>query len=81
MTRQELLQAIRANWFSTDEDMVDFIFDVLPELKEPPIRHGKWKNLKPCSPVFECTLCKYHNFIKSNYCPNCGARMDEEIKQ
>lgn len=48
MTKQELLKAIRANWFRTDEDMVDFIFDALPELKEPPIL-----------PVIKCKECKY----------------------
>lgn len=47
MTKQELLQAIRDNWFSSDEDLVDFIFECMPELKEPPI-----------SPIIKCRAYK-----------------------
>lgn len=43
MTKQELLDAIRANWFSSDEDLVDFIFENVPEIKEgdSPVIHCK----------------------------------------
>ena len=33
MTKQELLDAIKNNWFSSEEDLVDFIFEHLSELK------------------------------------------------
>lgn len=57
------------------------------ELKEEPVRHGKWKS--DCMGVLRCSECnaqapwKYgRDYIdyrwKANYCPNCGARMDEE---
>lgn len=46
-----------------------------------PIKHGKW--ISDISGGYEniCSICQ-HEFIDkcdndSNYCPNCGARMDE----
>lgn len=58
-----------------------------------PVRHGKWTEVQKENiwgdiiPVFECSLCGKYTFgtkgitEKSNYCPNCGARMDEEEQQ
>lgn len=55
-----------------------------------PVRHGKWTEVQKENiwgdiiPVFECSLCGKYTFgtkgitEKSNYCPNCGARMNEE---
>lgn len=34
MTKQELLQRIKGNWFNSDEDLVDYIFECLPALNE-----------------------------------------------
>ena len=42
-----------------------------------PIRHGRWINDGDC---MLCSCCNYaYNswFMGSNYCPNCGARMDK----
>ena len=62
MTKQELLDAIRANWFSSDEDLVDFIFENVPEIKEPPIL-----------PIVKCKECKYaHNGITATGCIYLG---------
>lgn len=45
-------------------------------------RHGKWLdgygfagNYYDC---FVCDQCETENMTKTNYCPNCGARMDGE---
>ena len=32
---------------------------------------GRWVYTKPC-----CSLCSFEQDGVSNYCPNCGARMD-----
>lgn len=34
--------------------------------------HTLWKAELPM-----CSVCNNISFLKSNYCPNCGARMDE----
>lgn len=45
-----------------------------------PIRHGTWENY-PGHAYRRCSICKTEwekpKFnIRSNYCPNCGAKMD-----
>ncbi len=42
------------------------------------VRHGKWlinKNMRECS---ECGYFYYSNNVNTNYCCNCGAKMDKE---
>lgn len=43
-----------------------------------PVRHGRWiaSNDEFCA----CSICKYPVYVgwnQTNYCPNCGAKMDE----
>ena len=54
-----------------------------PTIDAVPVRHGKWidETIKPYGLVhhpFKCNLCGDHAEFSSPYCPNCGARMDEE---
>lgn len=56
-----------------------------PTIDAEPVRHGRWIELKTYDEdgyyVFEykCSECKYiEPFGVSNYCPNCGAKMDLE---
>ena len=42
------------------------------------VKHGKWlinKNMRECS---ECGYFYYSNNVNTNYCCNCGAKMDKE---
>ena len=64
-----------------------FMVDKAPTVDAEPIRHGQWLGIddEPCE-VFQCDKCGYiteeigcadnkpNNF---NYCPRCGALMDE----
>ena len=52
-----------------------------------PVRHGKWRKtgflngkIDLWPPTYECSECHYILFgsPRTNYCPNCGAKMDEE---
>ena len=51
-----------------------------------PVRHGKWikadsqQYFRKHYPAFTCSECgqRKDSQKKWNYCPNCGARMDEE---
>ena len=60
-------------------------FDLI--LKEPAadvveVRHGRWE-MAPYNGVYDircsaCGHCPGIRFYSSNYCPNCGARMEKE---
>jgi len=48
-----------------------------------PVKHGRWIEHKGGDdyigyPIYECSECGYDaGETATNYCPNCGARMDE----
>ena len=53
----------------------------LPAVDAVPVRHGEWKSMGDCG-VTECSICKWsiEEYVGDyNYCPNCGARMDEGV--
>ena len=31
-----------------------------------------------CEKYWVCSVCKEHEFVKTKYCPNCGAKMRKE---
>ena len=47
-----------------------------------PVRHGRWIEHKHfhhdhyIDSTYECSECKVEEPLTSDYCPNCGARMD-----
>lgn len=54
-----------------------------PTVEAEPVRHGHWEYVD--APVFgnpygsyKCDCCGNSMAHKTNYCPNCGAKMDEE---
>lgn len=52
------------------------------------VKHGRWiERTEPISwceddvdVFYECSLCNCVEPGKSNYCPNCGAKMDEGVR-
>ena len=58
-----------------------------PEVDAEPVRHGKWiKHIEPLSwceddvDVFvKCSLCGDTMPGETNFCPNCGVKMDAEV--
>lgn len=60
------------------------MIDVRPTIEAEPVRHGRW--VLECDPngnpyCFHCSVCDSDSHhigvtIASDYCPNCGARMD-----
>ena len=50
-----------------------------PTIDAVPIRHGKWITKSTGGEYFDCcSECGYIEWDSpNNYCPNCGARMDE----
>jgi hypothetical protein len=58
-------------------DVVNLI-DAQPTIDAEPVRHGKWIEYPTADGMNQCSVCGVLRFGESNYCPNCGARMDEE---
>jgi hypothetical protein len=63
-------------------DAVDAIMENAPTVEAEPVRHGKW--MFTPSDAFEamftkpkCSECGFESADGGNYCPACGARMDE----
>lgn len=58
--------------------------DFMPTIDAVPIRHGKWlPENRTMDAFWVCSCCGFpseaHGAFKIyKYCPNCGARMDEE---
>lgn len=56
--------------------------DEMPTVDAVPVRHGKWidRNGAIVAPFWERYECSECGVMSGNnkYCPNCGARMDEE---
>ena len=58
----------------------------MPTIEAEPVRHGRWipaKDVKKwvSSDKFVlCTECEKLNSRKSNFCPNCGAKMDGGVE-
>lgn len=51
----------------------------LPHMDAEPVRHGRWSGN---SLDFSCSVCGVYQNIytgRTNYGPNCGAKMDEEV--
>ncbi len=52
-----------------------------PTIEAEPVRHGKWRFVN-CATGLRCQCSECLHWVDAgtdkNYCPNCGARMDEE---
>ena len=59
---------------------------ILGDIEDAPTaepKHGRWIGVNPMVDTLECSVCGENILgeeFKSNYCPNCGCRMDEVEK-
>ena len=61
-------------------DLVDTFADI-PAADVAPVRHGRWLCVDTdTEQFFLCDRCKKKEYWESNYCPNCGCRMDKEAE-
>lgn len=52
---------------------------VIPSADVAPVRHGHWVVIDAEEPRrYGCSECKRLSWHMENYCPNCGAKMDED---
>ena len=70
------------------------ILNQFPVEDVAPVRHGRWISLTDCSnagvycsvchkKVYkeDYAICNRKNKLRSDYCPNCGAKMDGELNE
>ena len=56
------------------QDFADMISNATT-VDAAPVRHGRWKRYG--KNLGECSECGEVVSVRNNYCPNCGAKMDE----
>lgn len=56
----------------------DISFRSIPASDVAPAAHGRWIDVGSLS--CRCSNCGCKNSKETDYCPNCGAKMDEEDK-
>lgn len=66
--------------YSTMTDCVSLINNA-PTIDAKPIRHKRWIYLDSEEGIFECSYCKERVAYPSDYCPQCGAKMDGKEKK
>ncbi len=61
--------------------------EILKALEDTPtadvfeVRHAAWIKHKEDCLEYRCSVCEYELCRNTNYCPNCGAKMDGERRQ
>ena len=79
--------AMRQDWLANGEN--EYIYDTnavldsideQPIIEAEPVRHGRWENITGGMIILgDCSECKVRQpVIETNYCKNCGAKMDLE---
>ena len=74
---------------SPDMTVTEFVEDELPAADVAPVLHGLWEYDEPTINTYgmvKCTVCNWWSIdpyvsIVYHYCPNCGARMAEDIDE
>ena len=74
-----------------DEDIRAFI-KAQPASDVAPVRHGRWIMVDDSCGKYACSACReieqectewgagHYNPVDKDYCPNCGAKMDETVE-
>lgn len=84
ISRRELLARYDAEHEGTPGRARELIKQA-PAADVAPVRHGRWIKPVPGDGENYCSVCKAehlwfygYGYLESNYCPNCGAKMDKE---
>ena len=78
--RERLLEVLERNFgYTHGGSVMKQLIETQPAADVAPVRHGKWI-FNDDWWEFICTNCHkgIGNIKKYPFCPNCGARMDEE---
>lgn len=76
--------AIEALYYNADESYASVVsdFESIPAADVAPVVHGHWDENGRCTACggHAPFWCMAYTYYKSPFCPNCGAKMDEEGK-
>lgn len=81
------------SWDTSLMELVMLEIDEIPAADVEPVRRGWWKTFDSsywrstqygvqaidCVKI-RCGLCGRGSAVRTNYCPNCGAKMDLEVE-
>lgn len=80
----------RTEWHLGWNDALEAASTQAPTIDAVPVKRGRWISLTECANAgVYCSVCNKkvykedyawcnkRNKMRSNYCPNCGAKMDE----
>lgn len=81
--REDALKAMEWKW--AGKSAIEAV-KAIPATNVVEVKHGKWYTKSMTRRgghgeayfVYGCSLCKKKIRYKTDYCPNCGARMDGE---
>lgn len=84
--RDRLLKVLEGNFYGIGgADVMRQLIEMQPAVDVSPVRHGRWIYGEDID--IQCSVCGAdaltegdYRQTRSNYCPNCGARMDGEEK-
>lgn len=86
MTKKEIIEQLRTaeHNFKAMEETVNQQAENFIRLLAEERKHGHWIG-KPIAgySMVRCSVCSAfaNNIERWNYCPNCGAKMDEEVQK
>lgn len=62
------------------EDDIEDALNEVPAADVQEIKHGYWTRIDymPIGHDYQCSICNNKNDRNSNFCPDCGAKMDKE---
>lgn len=70
----------RAAWYNNADrdDIAEELLLNAPTVDAMPVVHGFWITIEKSLGLYVCSKCGHSVIrIESNYCPYCGAKMDE----
>ncbi len=84
---KEYQMQIPPEWIKCHLDIVKGMVEIFtraieaqPTIDAEPVVHGHWIENSCLYGTF-CSRCGENYGIPFNFCPNCGAKMDEEVKE
>lgn len=61
-------------------DLLSTIKNYMEIIEAEPVRHGYWTDINGDNSLYECSICGNQCCCRSNYCNDCGAKMEVNNK-